>query len=96
MPYVLSPKARADLDGVWDYTAERWDADQADRYVRQIAETVSRLADGTLPRRKADDVRAGYFRQPTGSHVIFYRQDPDGGIVVVRVLHQRMDPTLHA
>ena len=49
MPYVLSPKARADLDGVWDYTAERWDADQADRYVRQIAETVSRLADGTLP-----------------------------------------------
>ena len=47
MPYVLSPKARADLDGVWDYTAERWDADQADRYVRQIAETVSRLADGT-------------------------------------------------
>ena len=41
-------------------------------------------------------MRAGDFRQPTGSHVIFYRQDPDGGIVVVRVLHQRMDPTLHA
>ena len=41
-------------------------------------------------------MRAGDFRQPTGSHVIFYRQDPDGGIVVVRVLDQRMDPTLHA
>ena len=95
MGYTLSPKARADLDSIWDYTAERWDEDQADRYVRLIARAFSDLADGSLPGRTADDIRDGYMKLPAGSHVIFYRRDADRGIVIVRVLHKRMDVQRH-
>jgi plasmid stabilization system protein ParE len=29
--YALTPRARADLKGIWTYTADRWDIDQASR-----------------------------------------------------------------
>jgi toxin ParE1/3/4 len=40
------------------------------------------------------DIRAGYFKIPCGSHVLFYRLSPDG-IDVVRILHERMDFERH-
>jgi len=27
-PYILSPKAKADLSAIWDYGAERWCAER--------------------------------------------------------------------
>ena len=32
----LRPKARSDLDGIWDYTMETWRYEQAERYVRSF------------------------------------------------------------
>jgi toxin ParE1/3/4 len=29
---TFSPAAIADIGGIWDYTAETWGVDQADRY----------------------------------------------------------------
>jgi hypothetical protein len=34
--FVLSPRAQADLDDIWDYTADRWGLDQAETYTRDI------------------------------------------------------------
>ena len=95
MGYTLSPKARADLDAIWDYTAERWGEDQADAYVRGIAKVFADLADGSLPGRRADNIRSGYRKQAAGSHVVFYRQDAGRNLLVVRVLHRRMDVERH-
>jgi toxin ParE1/3/4 len=39
--YVLSPRAQADLDEIWEYTAERWDEDQANRYILDIRDAIS-------------------------------------------------------
>jgi toxin ParE1/3/4 len=36
--YVLSPRARADLDDIWAYSAQRWGTDQAKDYIRPGAE----------------------------------------------------------
>jgi plasmid stabilization system protein ParE len=37
-------------------------------------------------------IRPGYLKCPVGSHLVFYRPDPEASIlVVVRILHQRMD-----
>jgi toxin ParE1/3/4 len=49
--YVLSPRARADLEGIWDYTAERWGVDQAEdciRLLQRAIETVPRGLHATL------------------------------------------------
>ena len=34
--FVLSPRAQADLDEIWDYTELRWSTTQAERYIRQL------------------------------------------------------------
>ena len=34
--FTLSPRARADIEEIWDYTESRWSSDQAETYVRQI------------------------------------------------------------
>jgi len=30
--YKINEKAKKDLDGIWDYTAEKWSYEQATRY----------------------------------------------------------------
>jgi toxin ParE1/3/4 len=91
----LTPRARRDLDEIWDYTAKRWDAAQADRYVRAIAAACANLAKGQRQDRDAGDIRPGYRRCTVGSHVLFYRRNDRGELEIVRILHQRMDVDRH-
>lgn len=95
MSVRLSPRARADLSRIWDDSAERWGADQADRYTRLLAEGFDRLAEDPARGRRADEIRSGYFRFSVGSHVLFYRLGTDGGIEIIRILHGRMDFKRH-
>lgn len=88
--YVLSPRARADLDEIWDHTAAKWGVDQAEFYTCQLWQHIEAVASKPAIGRACPDVRAGYYKYLSGSHVLFYRLI-DGGIDVVRILHQRMD-----
>jgi len=90
----LSPRAQADLEDIWDYTAERWGARRAEAYIRQIYGAVEALAVTPSIARRCDEVRPGYWKHPVGSHVIFFRRYPYG-IDVVRILHGRMDFERH-
>jgi toxin ParE1/3/4 len=92
--FVLSPRARADLNGIWDYTARKWGADQAERYLRRIAEAVDLIAETPTIGRNCDHIREGYRKYPVGSHVLFYRESDDS-VDVVRILHQQMDFDRH-
>jgi toxin ParE1/3/4 len=88
--YKLSPAAKADLGDIWDYTARHWGEYQADRYVLGIRDACEALATGRRKGIAIDDIRAGYRKLAVGSHFLFYRLT-DAGLVVVRILHQRMD-----
>lgn len=92
--FILSPAAQADVDGIWDYTAAQWSEDQAERYLRSIRDACRDLAAGKR-RGRAVDVREGYQRTIVGSHVLYFKTTDTGLIVVVRVLHQRMDVEAH-
>ena len=81
--------ALADLDELWDYTALQWGVDQAERYLRDIRGACDGLATGSRIVRTYPE-KDGYFRYPVARHVVFYFE-VDGGIRVMRVLHQRMD-----
>lgn len=85
--------AVADLDAIWDYTAEHWSLDQADRYTDAIRDACQELAAGTVQDRLVD-VRAGYRKLRTGSHVIYHR-DQGEALEVVRILHMRQDVAQH-
>jgi toxin ParE1/3/4 len=45
--------------------------------------------------RCCDHIRPGIYRMEVGKHVIFFRRD-SAGIVVSRILHERMLPERHA
>ena len=87
---LLSPRARDDLETIWNYTQTHWDADQAEAYLRQIQRAFETLARDPRRGRVCDEIRPGYFKFRVASHVIFYRLTA-GEVDVVRVLHGRMD-----
>lgn len=92
--FVLSPSAQADVDEIWVYTVERWGVEQAELYVRQLGSAVETIAQNPQRDRPCDEIREGYRRYPSGSHVVFYRITSKE-VVVVRILHQRMDFNRH-
>lgn len=93
--FILSPKAQADLDQIWDYTLKKWGGDQAQAYIYLIRDAVQGLATGTKPSQPIDDIRPGYRKALAGSHLIFFRIEDTGTVNIVRILHQRMDTQQH-
>ncbi|MCR4377561.1 MAG: type II toxin-antitoxin system RelE/ParE family toxin [Rhodospirillales bacterium] len=91
--YRLSPRAESDLEEIWLYTFKNWSLKQADRYHNAIVEAFEDLAAGDKTGRPVD-IREGYFKHAVGAHLVFYRFD-EAGLVVIRVLHQRMDVGRH-
>lgn len=92
--YVLSPAAESDVNDIWDYTAAKWGLRQAASYIRDVRDACTALAQGQQPHRSAA-VRDGYHKTMVGLHMIYFREADDGLIVVVRILHQRMDVGRH-
>lgn len=93
MTLTFSPAAAADIGAIWDYTAETWGPDQADRYIDTIRDICFALAKGDIAGRRVE-VRDGYLKYPVGRHLIFFRQT-ETGTQVIRVLHQMMDTERH-
>jgi len=91
---ILSPKAKSDLSDIWDYTCAEWGIDQAEKYVRELwAEMQLQACDSTTS-VDVSDVRDGYRKVRSGSHLMFFKLMGDG-INVVRILHKRMDFERH-
>jgi toxin ParE1/3/4 len=88
--YIISPRARGDLDEIWTYTTKRCGIDQAEFYIREVGKRIEAVAAQPAIGRACPEVRGGYYKYPAGSHVLFYRLI-DGGVDVVRILHERMD-----
>ncbi len=85
--YVISSDASADLDGLWDYIAERSSADVASGFIWKFYETFSSIASSpragvNMPELPPGDVR----KFPMGNYPIYYRALP-GKVVIARVLH---------
>jgi len=87
---TLKPKAKADIAGIWDYSVENWGEEKAETYLRDLWSRIHQVADKPDLALKADIVRAGYRKILSGNHVIYFKEI-EGGIDIVRVLHQRMD-----
>lgn len=87
----FSRRAEADLLVIWDYTLRTWGENQAISYIGELEAHCQMLADNPLLGRSCDYVRPDLRRMEHGRHVVFYRQE-SGGILVSRILHQRMLP----
>ena len=92
----LSGKAIADLDGIWDYTAQTWSEEQAVIYYRQIYTAIQGL--NSLPAFLEKDynvIKTGLLGFKVGHHIVFYKKHKDGTTWVDRILHEKMDYQRH-
>jgi toxin ParE1/3/4 len=88
----VSVEAEGDIDQIAVYTTNTWGWRQTDQYLSKLEEGFNLLAENPSIGRSCESIRDGLRRFEIGRHVVFYLPEP-GGILVVRVLHQRMLPT---
>jgi toxin ParE1/3/4 len=89
--YRLTNEAVKDLEEIWSYTKHKWSLEQADRYYNLIIDEIEFIASNPLLGRSIDYIKEGYRSTKVKSHVVFYKQQQDETILVVRILHQAMD-----
>jgi toxin ParE1/3/4 len=70
---------------------QNWSLEQADRYYNLVIDEIEFIASNPLLGRSIDYIKEGYRSTKVKSHVVFYKQQKDETILVVRILHQRMD-----
>lgn len=92
--YSLSPKAAADLDGIYEYTILNFGLEQAREYLLGLHERFQTLAEHPMHGRSADEVAPDLRRLEYQSHVVFY-VPKDKGVRIVRVLHESMEVRKH-
>lgn len=88
--YRLSPSASDDLDAIWDYTVRIWSVDQAENYIRAIADSMSLLVRHSEMARERLEIRPPVRVYRSGSHLIIYRIE-DGWLDVLRIVHARQN-----
>ena len=88
--FELTPRATADLEDVWDYSAEAWSVAQADRYFEQLLETCALLGRNPKLGREREELspRLRVFR--CRSHLLLY-VEVGSGIMVLGFPHVRTD-----
>lgn len=109
--FRLAGPAQIDLANILSISAERWGTAGRQRYAAVLAAAMRQVAavpDGPLT-RKRPDLRSGirrfhirYARRSAEgltvrkpAHVLYYRVAEEGVIEIVRVLHERMEPSRH-
>jgi toxin ParE1/3/4 len=93
--FRLSRLAESDLLSIGMYTLRTWGDARTFRYLRELEACCQQLADDPASGRSCDDIRRALYRREQGKHVIFFRRE-SGGILVSRILHERMLPDRHA
>jgi toxin ParE1/3/4 len=108
--FRLARPAQIDLARILSISAERYGADGRQRYAAVLAAAMRQIAaepDGPLSKKRPElrsGIRSFHVRHARRSaeagvrhpvHVLYYRVDRKGVIEILRVLHERMEPSHH-
>ena len=92
---TFSPAADSDLLGIYRYTICKWGEEQARQHHSALEDTFQKLAcNPALLGRTRGGLPAGYYLYHAHHHLIIFRFT-DVSVDIARILHERMDVTLH-
>lgn len=91
MSFELSPEADADLDGIFDYTARQWGAEQAYKYLLQLNTCAELIGAGKGVYKVLSNIRPALRSMRCQQHVIFFVRMENMSARIVGVLHAKMD-----
>ena len=89
--FKFSNEAVKDLEEIWIHTKQTWSIEQADRYYNLIIDEVEFISLNPHLGRDIIYIKVGYRSTKVKSHVIYYKQIEEEAILIIRILHQRMD-----
>ena len=89
--YRLTRLAERDVIDIYLYSTEHFGEAQAERYNNGLSARFFDLANRPPLGRDYSHVKSGVRRAEYVSHSIYYRPAEEG-VVILRILHQRMDP----
>lgn len=92
--YRLSKRADNDLVEIAEYTIREFGIEQARHYRDALEVCFSTLADNPLMGHSAEQFAPQLRRFEHESHIVFYMPE-DVGVLVVRILHERLDVDHH-
>lgn len=84
--YRLYPAALADLDLVWDYTVQTWSTQQAETYIRGLAEALEAIARYPEIARERKEITPPIRLYAYQSHLIIYRIEKEF-VAIIRIVH---------
>jgi toxin ParE1/3/4 len=106
--YRISGRARDDIARALEMSQERWGQVAMTRYrslLTSAIRTIAARSEHPAARRRpdlGDGVRSYHVRHARGGrgvkapvHVVYHRVEGDGLVQIIRVLHERMDPSRH-
>jgi toxin ParE1/3/4 len=109
--FRLARTAQSDLARIFSTSAGRWGPRAAHRYAALLAAAMREIAadpKGPTSRDRAEltpDIRGFHIRHARDkqassnvrepAHVLYYRAAGPGSVEIVRVLHERMEPSRH-
>lgn len=89
--YLLSPEASQDLVEIFEYTVQVWSVVQANKYVAQLRAHCQLIADNPRLGKREEWLPVRYLCRRVKKHVVLYRFDENGLVVIIRILHEAMD-----
>jgi toxin ParE1/3/4 len=92
--YTTSGKSDRDITDIYKYSAVNFGFAKAGLYLEGLYQTFSRLGENPGIGPSFSIGKKTYRRSEYESHMIFYKQRAKG-ILIVRVLHGKMDPERH-
>ena len=92
--YQFTDKAERDLQSIIDYTVQEWGVYKANTYLDGLESRAQLLAENPDLGLAREILSEGLLSFPYESHILHYKKYARG-IVIVRILHQQMDPVKH-
>ncbi|MEO3480055.1 type II toxin-antitoxin system RelE/ParE family toxin [Phaeobacter sp. CAU 1743] len=84
--WVIRPAAEADLSDTWQYGADNWGVEQADRCVDGLFALFDLLAEFPEMARERSEFTPPVRIHPSRVHLMIYRMN-GRGIEIIRILH---------
>ena len=89
--YILSKKVLEDLSSIWDYTFNVWSETQADKYYKELIASCISLSKNKLVGSAYFEIYPELLGLKVNRYIVFYIRNSSKEILIVRILHQRMD-----
>jgi len=92
---VFQPLALQDIENIYNYTLQIWGQSQAESYVRDLQSGIMAIrAHSSLGRILQYDVPSLRIYR-VRDHLLIYRNLDEDTLLIIRILHARMDVPRH-